>query len=440
MIDIIREIVIDIIEALFLLGVFEALYNKKQFMLKHKAKTILFCILYVFITYWSTFHISKVYHTLFLMVFDILLLAFITKIKIFDSTIIVCLFITILLTTETFIQIFEMIIFKINLNQAFLNPMYVWIAIIVSTLFQLVIVAMIFKFNSYFTRLKLFEKEGTIFDNLILESGAFTLFVFCVNYGIFSIKNIQIYNFIIFIIYFIFLISKFKNLKEEQTLLNINAKYRIQENQIRNMREIISIIRQEKHDFANHINVIQGLCLLNKPNTLERINDYVLKISDTVKSSFKYLDTGNDYIDGLLSIKNNYAIKNNIYFEVMIDESFDLIKIRQDELISIISNLVDNAFEAFQTKSYTDYKEIAISTFREHDNFYIEVADNGDVIPENIRKKIFDKGFSTKNTKKDDHGFGLYIIKQLVEENNGKIYVKSTPEITKFLVKFKIEG
>ncbi|OAA83283.1 sensor histidine kinase [Clostridium ljungdahlii] len=437
--NVIQEILIDIIEAFLLLSIFEALHNKKKFIIHNKIKTELFCILFVFITYLSTFYISKIYHTLFLLIFYILLLACITKIKIFDSTVIVCLFATITLTTETFIEIIEMIIFNVNLNQIFLNNTYILIATIISILLQIFIVTMIFKFNSYFIKLRLFEKEGAIFANLIFELGAFTLFVFCINYGIFSIKNIQIYNFIIFIIYFIFLITKFKNLKEEQALVNINAKYKVQESQIKNMEEIISIIRQEKHDFANHINVIQGLCLLNKPNTVERINDYVLKISDTMQSSFKYLNTGNDYIDGLLSIKNNYAVKNDIDFEVMIDEPFDLIKVKQDELISIISNLVDNAFEAFQSKLYTDDKEIAVSTFREHEDFCIEVADNGDVIPEDMRKKIFDKGFSTKTSKKSDHGFGLYIIKQLVEKNNGRIYVESSSEITKFLVKFKID-
>ena len=216
--------------------------------------------------------------------------------------------------------------------------------------------------------------------------------------------------------------------------------YKIQGQHIKHMEEIISIIRQEKHDFANHINVIQGLCMLNKPDTVEKIKDYVSKISDTVHSSFKYLNTGNDYIDGLLSIKNNYAVKNNIDFEVMVDEPFNLIKIRQDELISIVSNLIDNAFEALQSKPDSDDKEIAVSTFREHEYFCIEVADNGDVISESMKEKIFDKGFSTKASKKSDHGFGLYIIKQLVEKNNGSICVESSPEITKFLVKFKIEG
>ncbi|OBR96506.1 sensor histidine kinase CitA [Clostridium ragsdalei P11] len=437
---IIREIVSDTIEALLILGIFEALYDKKKFIIQNKIRAELFCTLYILGTYWSTFHISLTYHSLILVIFDILLLAWVTKIRIFDSTVIVCLFFTVIFSTEFFIEIIEMFAYNVDLNQVILDPKYAKIMIAISKVLQVFIVAMILKFNSYFVKLKIFEKEGVIFSNLIIESGVVTLFAFCINFSILNIKNIQIYNILIFTVYFIFLIFKFKNLKEKQTLVNINAKYKVKESQIKNMEEIISIIRQEKHDFGNHINVIQGLCLLNKPNTVERINDYVLKISDTVQSTFKYLDTGNDYIDGLLSIKNNYAMKNNIDFEVMIDEPFDLIKIRQNELISIISNLVDNAFEAFQSKSYTDYKEIAVSTFTEHEDFCIEVADNGDVIPENMRKKIFDRGFSTKTTKKSDHGFGLYIIKQLVEENNGRIYVESSPEITKFLVKFKIGG
>ncbi|OBR90279.1 sensor histidine kinase DcuS [Clostridium ragsdalei P11] len=398
--DVVKEIILDGIEALLFLGIFETLYNEKKFVMNNKIRTTLFCIVYIFVTYWSTFYIPDVYHTLFLSIFDILLLSCITKIKIYYSTVVYCLFVTIILATETFVEIIEMFIFNVNINQVFLRSEYVRIFLSFSKILQITVVVILLKFNFYFTKLKLFEKEGHVFSNLIIEIGVVTLFVYSVNLSIFDIKSIQTYNILIFTVYFVFLILKFKNLKEKQTLVNINAKYKVQESQIKNMEEIISIIRQEKHDFANHINVIQGLCMLNKPNTVERINDYVLKISDTVHSSFKYLDTGNDYIDGLLSIKNNHAMKNNIDFEVMIDEPFDLIKIRQDELISIISNLVDNAFEAFQSKIYTDYKEIAVSTFREHEDFCIEVADNGDAISENMRKKIFDKGFSTKTSKK----------------------------------------
>ena len=434
---IVREIVLDTIEVLLILGIFEALCNRKRFVIENKIRTGLFYILFVFVTYWSTFHMSMSYHTPVLVVFDILLLAYVMKIKLFDSTVIICLFFTILFITENFIEVIQMIIFGINLEQNFLGR-YFWIGAITSKTLQIIIVAMIFKFNSYFVKLKLFEKEGKVFANLIIELGVVSVFMFCVNFSIFNIKNIQTYNMFIFILYFTFLIIKFRSLREKEMLVNINANYKVQKQQIKNMEEIISIIRQEKHDFANHINVIQGLCLLNKPNTVERINNYVKKISGTIHSSFRYLDTGNDYIDGMLSIKNNYAMKNNIDFKVIIDEPFSLIKIREDELISIISNLVDNAFEAFN-KSDVENKEISIITFEEDMNFCIEIADNGDVIPENIIEKIFNKGFSTKTKEKGEHGFGLYITKQLIEKNNGIIFVESTAQRTKFTVKFKMD-
>lgn len=437
--DSIREIVLDSIEALLLLGVFEALRNEKKFMIQNKIKTGLFCILYILANFLSTFYINKVYHTLFILVFCILLLAYITKIRIFASAIILFLFVIIIFITENFTQTIEMFMFGINLNQIFSNCQYQWIFLISSKTLQILIVAMLFKFNLYFTKFKLFEKEGTLFSNLILQIGVLSLFIFSINFSVFDTKNIKMYNILIFIMYFTFLIIEFKNLREKEKIININNHYKVQEHQIRNMEEIISIIRQEKHDFANHINVIRGLCLLNKPNTVERINDYVLKVSDTIHSSFRYLDTGNDYIDGLLSIKNNYAMKNNINFNVMIDEPFSLVKIREDELISIVSNLVDNAFEAFKLKSDIEDKEISITTFKEDKKFCIEIADNGDVIPDNIQRKVFDKGFSTKTKESNDHGFGLYITKQLVEQNNGTISLESSPENTKFLVEFEIE-
>ncbi|MFT8314198.1 MAG: ATP-binding protein [Clostridium sp.] len=435
--DSIREIVLDSIEALLLLGVFEALYNKKRFIIKNKLKSVLFCILFVFVTYLSTFYIVNAYHLIFIVVFDILLLSYITKIKLFTSTVIFFVFFIILSITESSTETIEMLIFNVDLNQIFLNPKYLFILIIGAKILQIIIVVFLFKFRTYFAKLKLFQREGILFSNLIIQMGIFAIFIFSINVGIFNIKNVKIYNCIIFVVYFIFLIVQLKELKEYRRVVDIEASYKIQEHQIKDMEEIISIIRQEKHDFANHINVIWGLCSLNKPNAVEQIKTYVMGISDTLHSSFKYIDTGNDYLNGLLSLKNNYAMKNNINFNIMIDELFSSIEIKENELISIISNLVDNAFEAFQLKSNIENKEISINTFIRDKKFYIEISNNGDMIPEDIQEKIFNRGFSTKTKKSYDHGFGLYIIKQLIKQNNGSISLESTPERTKFLIEFE---
>ncbi|WP_373844634.1 ATP-binding protein [Clostridium sp.] len=107
-------------------------------------------------------------------------------------------------------------------------------------------------------------------------------------------------------------------------------------------------------------------------------------------------------------------------------------------MISIINNLINNTFEAF-TKLDVKNKKISITTFKEDKNFCIDITDNGDVIPEDIIKKIFNRGFSTKTKGKDIHGFRLYITKKLIEKNNGTISVESIPGKTKFVIKFKID-
>ncbi|MBP2031890.1 signal transduction histidine kinase [Clostridium algifaecis] len=434
-----REIILDCIESLLFLGIFEALYNEKKFIVQNKLRSILFCIIFVFVTYWSTFNLPNAYHSLFISVFDILLLAYITRIKIFTSAIIFSFFIIMLSVTEYSTQTIEMFLFNIDLNQIFLDLRYLLTFLIASKMLQILIVLLLFKFSKYFAKFKLFQQESTLFSNLIIQAGILSLFIFSVNYGIFNIKNTEVFNILIFILYFILLIIEFKELREWGRIKNIESGYKIQGNQIKNMQEIISIIRQEKHDFANHVNVIWGLCLLNKPNTVERIKNYVTGISDDIHSAFKFFNTGNEYLDGLLSIKNNYAVKNNIDFNITIDEPFSSIKIKENELISIISNLVDNAFEAFKLKSNIENKKISINTFIKDKNFYIEISNNGDMIPENIQEKIFNKGFSTKTKESDDHGFGLYITKQLINQNNGYITLESKSEITKFLIKFETE-
>jgi two-component system sensor histidine kinase AgrC len=432
------EIILDIIEALILLGVFSFLNNRKKYIMENKIKSGLFCIIYVVIAFFSARYIYNLYHTIFIIVASILLLAFITKTSLYFSTIVFSLFFTIIFTTETLVQFIEMVVLKVDLNQILTVPKYLWIFLFGCKSLQILVVLVLLRYSVYLNKIKLFKKEESLFSNFLIEIAIFNLFIYILSFSVFDVNNIKRYNILIFSIFFVFLIIAFLDLKEREKMININNKYKVQEHQITNMEEIISIIRQEKHDYANHINVIQALCCLNKPDTVERIKVYVSKISELIHSSFRYLDTGNDYIDGLLSIKSNYAMENNIDFKVIINESFSSLKIREDELISIISNLVDNAFEAFRLECCIKNKEISITTFLEDSKFCIEIADNGEAIPEEIKNKIFQKGFSTKTKQKNENGYGLFITKQLVARNNGSISVKSSLEKTGFLVKFII--
>ena len=55
----------------------------------------------------------------------------------------------------------------------------------------------------------------------------------------------------------------------------------------------------------------------------------------------------------------------------------------------------------------------------------ITVDDNGQGIPEDVKKHLFEPLFTTKGTK--GTGLGLALVKKAVEEHKGRVEVESEP-------------
>ena len=79
---------------------------------------------------------------------------------------------------------------------------------------------------------------------------------------------------------------------------------------------------------------------------------------------------------------------------------------------------------------------ITIRTYYEINKFVIKIQNNGPKIEENIINKIFEPGFSTKKDEEKNHGFGLAIVKEIVEKYDGNISVSSSEKLTEFIMKF----
>lgn len=87
----------------------------------------------------------------------------------------------------------------------------------------------------------------------------------------------------------------------------------------------------------------------------------------------------------------------------------------------VIENLLKNAVQAIETK----HGEITINLkLGSRGKVIITVSDNGKGMTKQIKRQIFDPGFTTK---KRGWGLGLSLSKRIIEQyHNGKIYVKET--------------
>ena len=86
----------------------------------------------------------------------------------------------------------------------------------------------------------------------------------------------------------------------------------------------------------------------------------------------------------------------------------------------------------------TEVKKLNVFSRIHSKTISVIVENNGPVIPDHLINKIFEKFYTTKGSK-NGSGLGLSIVKNVLEEHNAKISVKSTKEKTQFKITFNKE-
>lgn len=105
----------------------------------------------------------------------------------------------------------------------------------------------------------------------------------------------------------------------------------------------------------------------------------------------------------------------------------------KNQLIRILNNLVKNAVESVPT---TRRGVINLELYTERDNAVIKVSDNGEGIPKDMRDKIFQPKFTTKDS---GSGLGLAICANMIESMNGRLYFDSKEDVgTDFYIEMDI--
>lgn len=175
-------------------------------------------------------------------------------------------------------------------------------------------------------------------------------------------------------------------------------------------------LRAQNHEFMNKLHTISGLIQLEE---YDEAIKYISKtansgneVAGTITGNIKNLD-----IAALLLAKYYKAEELRIKFEI--DKESNLTNLpdllSSDDLGSVIGNLIENALEAVNV----DGTGKVYFNITQTDNFMIIVVkDNGPGIPDEIIDRIFERSFSTKA---DHYGYGMFIVKNIINKANGKI-------------------
>ncbi len=183
-------------------------------------------------------------------------------------------------------------------------------------------------------------------------------------------------------------------------------------------------LRAQRHDFLNHIQVLYSLMELEEYEEtrtyLNHLYGDIIKVGSRIKTECVS-------VNALLQAKSNEAEKKGIQVQILLKSQLSNIPIGEWELCRIMGNLIDNAFDALET-SDKPVKTITIQIYEAIKSIEIRVRNNGPFIPEAMTHKIFDAGVSSKG-EKEERGMGLYIVKELLENQGHKIVLEQEGDV-----------
>ncbi|MEW8972277.1 MAG: sensor histidine kinase [Mesobacillus sp.] len=185
-------------------------------------------------------------------------------------------------------------------------------------------------------------------------------------------------------------------------------------------------LRAQTHEYSNRLYTLLGLIQLG---SYKEAIDFISKEVDVAQGFIQFLmkEVPDPIIAAFVLGKVSLASELKVDFTIDRESSFkDVpIEIDRDHLVTIIGNLVNNAFEAVRENGKAE-KRVMLFLTDLGKELIIEVEDNGRGIESEDNEHIFQEGFTTKN-RNSNSGIGLSLVQNAINQLGGSITFSSNP-------------
>ena len=190
--------------------------------------------------------------------------------------------------------------------------------------------------------------------------------------------------------------------------------------------ELNGTLRAQRHDFMNHLQVVYSLMELGD---YHEASDYIERVYGDIRRVSRTLKTAHPAINALLAAKVSDCESRGIRVTLQIESAWADLPMESWAMCRVLGNLIDNAMDALQGTS--EHPAIRVRLGESLHEFSLSVTNNGPAIPEAIRERIFQSGFSTKSAGR---GMGLAIVEEIVRNHQGHLSLTSDEKETCFSI------
>lgn len=197
--------------------------------------------------------------------------------------------------------------------------------------------------------------------------------------------------------------------------------------QLSKTKEYAEMLRSQTHEHRNKLSTISGMVQMGE---LEAVQTFIGQETAHYQSLMENLrETINEpLIAGLLLGKTERARELGLNLELEDGSRLSFLpdKINAEDVVTILGNMIDNAFDSIRTAIEHEglidpqRRQIDVSLTDFGNEIILEVSDQGVGLPQNIEiEQLVEMGVSSK--AKEGRGVGLYLIQQLVARYEGQI-------------------
>ena len=202
-------------------------------------------------------------------------------------------------------------------------------------------------------------------------------------------------------------------------------------------RGLTEALRSQAHESANRLHAIVSLIELGHPERALAFATDELQLSQRLTDRFVGA-VAEPTLTALLLGKAAQASERGIDFRIADDAVWpqDVAPVR--DVVTIVGNLIDNAFDAVTPES--GERRVEVSSRIEGGHVVLSVADSGPGLPPDAVDEAFRRGFSTKaQGSAGRRGIGLALVAQSVARLDGLLEVSGPPG-ARFTVRLPLEA
>ena len=210
-----------------------------------------------------------------------------------------------------------------------------------------------------------------------------------------------------------YMVNMLEKESEMQELRMVHERTQNQINLYQSMKERYEQQRRLSHDYKNQLSCIQGMI---ENGQIQEVLRYISGLNGSFCQGEMCVNTNHAVVNIMLNRKYQEACRQGIVM-TMVSGDLSGITIGEEEIVTLLGNLLDNAIEACERLAQG--KVIQFKMVVEDDSLVLSVRN-----PVKEAVRIRDNRIVTGKRDKEKHGIGLLNVDSVIRRNNGTSVLK----------------